>query len=166
MQMDSCSRARSAHANPQRHLAKTALPSDTMDCPRGDAASAVRIAAQQDPYRLAHRTGEMGNRGVHRDKQIQTTDHCRGIGEVPQLAAEVRQLRLGRPPFRIFRPRVLLHRHKGGIGGEQRPQLRQAHRTVAVIGVTRISRPGQPHARASQTGESGRPVSPFRIVGG
>jgi tetratricopeptide (TPR) repeat protein len=68
--------------------------------PRSQPAP-IRIERQQLPDRPSHRPGEMRDRGVGRDDEIELRNERRGVGEVADAAAVVR------PPCRLPVP---LHR--------------------------------------------------------
>ena len=46
---------------------------------------------QQNPHRLAHGAGEMRDRGVGSDHQIERRNQCCGLGQIVVMAAAVRQ---------------------------------------------------------------------------
>ena len=63
----------------------------------------VRLERQQHPGRPAERAGDMGDRGVDADHEIDERQHRRGVGEVGKLVAEMRDARLARQQFGVGR---------------------------------------------------------------
>ena len=63
----------------------------TKDCHPPEQPAPVRSIGQQDPHRLAQRPGQMRDRCIDRDDQIQVRDQRRGFGIIGQPWRQVRQ---------------------------------------------------------------------------
>ena len=86
----------------------------------------VRSKRQHDPHRLPHRTGEVRNRGVHRDHEIERVEDRHSIAEVGDLRTEIDQWRSSPIGSDLRLAGAFLQRYEGGAGnfGERR-QSRQ-----------------------------------------
>ncbi|CAM2197695.1 protein of unknown function [Paraburkholderia kururiensis] len=119
---------------------------------------------QRDPYGFAKRPGEMGNRRIHADDEIELGhERCR-VGVRVEPVRNVEQRRRFGKARPVFVAHVFLQRDEAHGRLEERRELRYAHRTVRVVHVRAAARPCNAHARPLAC--RGHDVVPLREPGG
>ena len=104
----------------------------------------IRVERQQDPDRRAERAGQVRDRRVRRDDEIELRDSSRRVGHVGNRLREVLNGGLGGKPLPITRAKIPLQRVPAMFGGENRQQRQQADAALGVIAEGWISAPDQP----------------------
>ena len=83
---------------------------------------------QQDEDRLAERAGEMRNRGVDRDDEIERGDDGRRVGKILEIFADLHDARMRAQHRRIVAPQIALQADELNLG------IRQERREFASSG--------------------------------
>ena len=156
-------RVLAAAARSGRPIAERALPENAHARIPG-AVGAMQQPAQirrerhQHGHRLTHGAGEMGNRSIDGDEQIEHRHHRGGVGEIRELAdrAEPRRGRAASPP-RVAD--LFLHADEIEVGhGQQRGKALKRYRAVAVVQLHAAAGPAYADAQAAIVRQA---VAPF-----
>ena len=114
---------------------------------------------QQQPERLAQGPGEMRDRGVDRDHQVERGDRRRGVGEIGERVVEAEEGRCGKRRA-VGLAVVLLQADECDARRlQQRRKQRQRDAAVAVVLVRRLARPDQADARRFRPRQPRAPCS-------
>ena len=88
----------------------------------------------------------MGDRCIDCNSDIRERDDCGGIGHIGKFAADLRDV-VPRKQFVITAAQVGLDADEGNpLQREQRLKQLEIDRTIAIVGVTRVARPGKSDA--------------------
>ena len=97
---------------------------------------------QQHPDRLAQRAGDMRNRRVDGDDEVERADGGGGIDKVLERRREILDRRFAFQFFQIGRARAVLQaRERRARDGKERSEHRQIERTAGVVDMIRVARP-------------------------
>ena len=98
----------------------------------------VRLARQQYPDRFAQCTGQMGNRGVDTDDQVQRLDELGGIGKVNEASGRMANARIRFEKGLVDGGDCILQQQQGTMFLQRRKEG-ERRRTLCVGGQCRIS---------------------------
>src|SRR5579862_1684183 len=109
----------------------------------------IRREWHQKRYRLAHGAGEMHDRCVDADHEIEHRHDGGGVGKVGKIATEIEHAMLAQDCGIRFAD-LFLHADEVEAGnGEQRCEAGKRYRAITVVGVERAARPADPDAQAA-----------------
>src|SRR5262249_54109578 len=120
---------------------------------------------QQDPYRPPHRTRKMRDRGIDADDEIDESDHGRRIGKIVELRADRHHARFARRQLGVFAAQLALNADELWRGGRpQRSKAGERDRTIAIVGVLRVSRPSERDPRPPERPDAWAPLGNSAVI--
>jgi hypothetical protein len=113
-----------------------------------DHPAPIADVQEQNPLRLAHCPGEMRDRGVDRDHQVERGHHRGGVGEIGECIFEADESGKFGKRRAVGVAEFLLQADELEVGlQQQRRQPRQGDAAIVVVLVSWLARPVEADAR-------------------